>query len=115
MFVAERYSERLRLVVPASGPAQDPAVSGAVRKLFLAIVLLAAGLLVVVGMPLYATETENGWEKCRNGAPEGTEALVDGWSWWPVGTRCVLIERDGTRHEEVVPPWRGDPWSDEDL
>lgn len=92
---------------------QHPVVSR--RALAALLAVLAVGGLVVVGLPLYATETENGSETCWLGAPEGSEAFVDGWSWWPVGTRGVLVERDGTRHEEVVPPWRGDPWSDEDV
>lgn len=85
------------------------------RALAALLAVLALGALVVVGLPFYATETENGAETCWGRAPEGSEVFVDGWSWWHVGTRCVLIERDGTRHEEIVPPWRGGPWSDEDL
>lgn len=85
-----------------------------VRKPLLAVVVLAATLLIGVAMPLYATETESGRDTCWNGAPESSEAFVDGWSWWPIGSRCVLMESDGTRHEEVVPPWRGDAWSDAD-
>lgn len=79
------------------------------RKPLLVVVALVAALLIGVGMPLYATETENGQDTCWNGAPEGTKAQVDGWSWWPLGTRCVLIDADGSRQEKTVPPWRGDP------
>lgn len=85
------------------------------RKPLPAAAAVALVLLIGVGVPWFATETENGHAKCTNGGPEGSEAFVDGWSWWPIGSRCVLVESDGTRHEEVVPPWRGDPWSDEDL
>lgn len=79
-----------------------------VRKPLLAAVSLAAGLLIGAGMPLYATETEDGREKCWSGAPEGSEVRVDGWSWWPVGTRCVLMEADGMHREKIV-PLRGEP------
>lgn len=82
---------------------------------FVVAVTLVVSLFIAVALPFYATETEAGAETCTSGMPEGSEAFVDGWSWWLIGSRCVLIENDGTRHEEVVPPWRGDAWSDEDL
>lgn len=78
------------------------------RKPLLAAVALAAAVLVGVGVPLYAADTENGREKCWSGAPEGSEVRVDGWSWWPLGARCLLIDADGARREKTVPPWRGD-------
>lgn len=78
------------------------------RKSLLAAIALGAALLIGVGMPLYATQTENGRDKCWRGAPEGSEVHLDGWSWWPLGSRCVLIDREGSRGERTVPPWRGD-------
>lgn len=85
------------------------------RKRSVAVSLILV-FVALAGMafPFYATETEVGAETCTTGAPEGSEAIVSGWSWWPIGIRCVLIERDGSRREDVVPPWRGDPWADEE-
>lgn len=71
--------------------------------------------LGALASPFYATETEHGSERCTAGAHEGSEASVAGWSWWPLGAPCVLIERDGSRQEEVMTPWGSDAWAEEDL
>ena len=66
----------------------------------------------ILESPFCGSTGENALEKCTTGGPEGSSASVEGWSWWPIGTRCALVEHDGTEHEAVVPPWRGDPWAD---
>lgn len=68
---------------------------------------VAGSVLLVLLMPVYATQTESGRDTCFLGHPEGTQAGVDGWSWWPIGTRCSLLLRDGERLVQTVPPWRG--------
>lgn len=78
-------------------------------KLLLKVVLPLA-VLAFFALPFLATETSWGAEKCAGG-PEGSEARVEGWSWWPPGTECTLTLRDGTVVTEVVPPWSGDAWS----
>lgn len=78
-----------------------------------AAIAAAAIAAVALALPFYATETESGTDKCHLGAPEVSETSVGGWSWWPIGTRCVLVTRDGRRHEAIVPPWRGSAqWQD---
>lgn len=62
---------------------------------------------VALLLPWYATETESGSDTCFLGHHEGTRAGIEGWSWWPVGTRCSLELRDGTRLVQIVPPWQG--------
>lgn len=83
------------------------------RRAVIVIGALALVSLVAVGLPFYATETEAGTDKCHLGSPELSETFVEGWSWWPIGTRCALVTRDGRRFDEVVPPWRDNAWLDE--
>jgi hypothetical protein len=66
-----------------------------------------------VGLPFLGTQTEWALEKCANGAPEATQPSVEGWSWWPLGTRCRLSRAGEVVATAVVPPWRGDPWVDQ--
>ncbi len=72
----------------------------------LLIAVAACGLPVLL-FPVYAIETESGRDTCFLGHPEGARPGVEGWSWWPLGTRCSLILPDGERLEQTVPPWRG--------
>lgn len=69
-------------------------------------VCIGAVLLLGVSVPLYSTQTEAGSDACHLGGPEGSRTSVDGWGWWPVGTRCSLLLPDGERVTQVVPPWR---------
>ncbi len=64
-------------------------------------------MLLGVGLPLYSTQTEAGSSGCSLGGPEGARSSVDGWSWWPLGTRCSLVLPDGERLTQAVPPWGG--------
>jgi hypothetical protein len=77
------------------------------------LIAVLALLVVAVALPFYGTQTESGRQKCTLGAPEdAVDVQVYGWSWWPLGTRCVLVRGNGIRFARVVPPWRGDPWAD---
>lgn len=71
------------------------------RRALCSVLVLMLGLLVVTGLPLYATETENGSETCWSGAPEGSEAFADGWCWW--GEEAAL---PSTRGEGCGPELR---------
>lgn len=83
------------------------------RRLVLAAVVSASITMVAFGFPFLGAETEWAWEKCVNGAPKGMEGTTQGWSWWPVGTRCRLSQGRDVVATVVVPPWRGDAWADE--
>ena len=75
------------------------------RLLLIGIAVLAG---LGVGMPFCGTETEAADDKCIRALSEETvDAGLEGWSWWPIGTRCYRVDADGSRHEKVVPPWRG--------
>jgi hypothetical protein len=84
------------------------------RRLLFAVVAFVGLVVVGVGLPFCGTQTETAHEKCDLGAPERSETALVGWSWWPIGTKCTLVEADGTRRAAVVPPWRGQAWSSED-
>ena len=81
------------------------------RRIVLVVVAVVGVLLAAVGLPFCGTDTEWASDKCYFGLPlSAREVYVDGWSWSPIGTRCVLVEEDGTRREMIVPPWRGGDW-----
>ncbi len=85
------------------------------RRLVLVAATAAGVLFVGVALPFCGTDTEWAGDKCIRGVPEtARDSYLDGWSWSPLGTRCVLIEGDGTRREMIVPPWRDGDWASSD-